>query len=83
MDTPGLNELLTTILNSKAKDVIPPGWYSVDQMVKSSKICKSTMQNMAKECFDNGTLERKKFRVTLNGKIRHILFYKEKKQGKA
>ncbi len=82
MDTPGLNELLTTILNSKAKDIVPPGWYSVDQMVKSSKICKSTMQNIVKQCFDDGTIERKKFRVTLNGRMRHVYFYK-KKQGKA
>jgi predicted transcriptional regulator len=81
MDTPGLNELLTTILNSKAKDIVPPGWYSVDQMVKSSKICKSTMQNIVKQCFDDGAIERKKFRVTLNGKMRHVYFYK-KKQGK-
>jgi predicted transcriptional regulator len=82
MDTPGLNELLTTILNSKAKDIVPPGWYSVDQMVKSSKICKSTMQNIVKQCFDDGTIERKKFRITLNGRMRHVYFYK-KKQGKA
>jgi predicted transcriptional regulator len=82
MDTPGLNDLLTAILNSKAKDVIPPGWYSVEQMVKSSKIGKTTMQNIVKKCFDEGMLERNKFRITLNGRMRQVYYYK-KKQGKA
>jgi predicted transcriptional regulator len=82
MDTPGLNDLLAAILNSKAKDVIPSGWYSVEQMVKSSKISKATMQNIVKKCFDEGMLERNKFRITLNGRMRQVYYYK-KKQGKA
>jgi predicted transcriptional regulator len=83
MDTSGLNELLATILKSRASDEIPKGWYTSDQLCEKSKVNKTTMGSFLHNALDTGVIERKKFRVIINGRTRHVYFYKEKKQGKA
>jgi predicted transcriptional regulator len=83
MDAPGLNELLATILKSRASDDVPKGWYSAEQLCEKSKVKKTTMSAFLHTALDAGAIERKKFRVIINGRTRHVYFYKDKKQGKA
>jgi len=83
MDTSGLNELLKTILKSRNGDEIPSGWYTSEQLCKKANLKRTSMSVLLSDAMRKGTVERKKFRVTLNGRIRHVYFYKDKKQGKA
>lgn len=83
MDAPGLNELLATILKSRASDDVPKGWYSAEQLCEKSKVKKTTMSAFLRNALDAGAIERKKFRVIINRRTRHVYFYKDKKQGKA
>ena len=83
MDTSGLNELLNTILNSRKGDEIPKGWHTAEQLCKKANLKRTSMSVLLSDAMRKGAVERKKFRVMLNGKIRHVYFYKDKKQGKA
>ena len=83
MDTPGLNDLLKAILNSRSGDTIPSGWYTAEQIAKQAGLKKSTTSKLLTDSLETGTIERKKFRIINKGRMRSVFFYKQKKQGKA
>jgi predicted transcriptional regulator len=61
-----------------APDVVPPGWQTVAQISKTTKIPTPTLQKKMQRLVAAGKAERKMFRVQLAKNVRPVPHYKLK-----
>jgi response regulator of citrate/malate metabolism len=57
-------------------DVVPVGWMTAQALAGKLKIPKATMQQRLKRLFDQGSVERKRFRVKLAQNTRPVAHYR-------
>ena len=81
-DATGLTELAAAALAcpDNAPDVIPAGWFSVDQAVASMALGKVRTRDKLNNLVENDKAERKKFRIISTSRMmRTINHYRLKK----
>ena len=59
-------------------DVVPPGWRTIQQISKQTKVPVPTLQQKIHRLLSTGQAERKMFRVRLTVKTRPVPHYKLK-----
>jgi hypothetical protein len=70
-----LNKLQNALADEA--DKIQPGWWCLNQEEKRLKKPLRTIKDKVSEAVRLGVLERKKFRVIINGRFRRVYYYKE------
>ena len=61
-------EELLKFINENCKlqvDEVPPGWFTINQLAKQSKVEPRTLRSKIKSAYEAGKLERRVFKVAL------------------
>lgn len=72
-----LQKLSAALVNEA--DKIPAGWFDAKSEQKRLKAERRTLYDKLNAALRLGVIERRKFRVVLNGKFRQVYYYREVK----